>query len=93
MHYQRNTGSAALGETGTLPTAGNQGYVQASVSMKYNFHTISLTDVALQASKRSKEFLVDVLEAEYNGAKEDMRRQLSRQGYGFKQILNPWCNL
>jgi hypothetical protein len=50
--------------------------------MKYNFHQISLTDVVLQGSKRSKEFLVNVLESEYDGAKNDMQRQLSRQGYG-----------
>lgn len=82
VHYGRNIGSAAGGESLTLPTAGNQQYVQASIPMKYNFHQISLTDVALQASKRAKEFLVDLLESEYNGAKEDMKRQLSRQGYG-----------
>jgi len=83
VHYLRNIGSAAGGETVTLPTAGNQGYLQANVTMKYNFHTVSLTDVALQASKRSKEFLVNALESEYNGAKEDLQRQLSRQGYGY----------
>jgi hypothetical protein len=44
--------------------------------------------VSLQASKNSKEFLVNVLESEYNGAKEDMQRQLSRQGYGIKQIFS-----
>jgi len=82
VHYGRNTGSAAGSETITLPTAGQQAYMQGSVEMKYNFHTISLTDVALQASQRSKEFLVNVLESEYNGAKNDMQRQLSRQGYG-----------
>ena len=82
VHYGRNIGSAAGSETVTLPTAGNQTYVQASIGMKYNFHTVSLTDVALQASQRSKEYLVNALESEYNGAKEDMQRQLSRQGYG-----------
>lgn len=50
--------------------------------MKYNFHTISLTDVVMQASKRSKEFLVNALDSEYKGARDDMQRQLSRQGYG-----------
>jgi hypothetical protein len=82
LHYDRNIGSAAGSETVTLPTAGNQQYMQASVSMKYNFHTLSITDVALKASGRSKEFLVNVLESEYQGAKDDMQRQLSRQGYG-----------
>lgn len=82
VHYGRNVGSAAGSETITLPTAGNQKYTQATISMKYNFHQISITDVALQASKRSKEFLVNALESEYNGAKEDMQRQMSRQGYG-----------
>ena len=81
VHYLRNVGSAAGSETLTLPTAGNQGYMQANIPMKFNFHQISITDVALQASKKSKEFLVDVLQTEYNGAKDDMQRQLSRQGY------------
>lgn len=87
VHYGRNIGSAAGSETLTLPTAGQQAYIQANIPMKYNFHTISLTDVALQSSKKSQEYLVDVLESEYNGAKEDMQRQLSRQGYGIKQIF------
>lgn len=82
LHYDRNIGSAAGSETLTLPVAGRQKYLQANVPMKYNFHTISLTDVSLKASQRSKEFLVNVLETEYNGAKNDMQRQLSRQGYG-----------
>lgn len=82
VHYGRNIGSAAGGESLTLPTAGKQSYIQANIEMKYNFHQISLTDVVLQASKRSKEFLVNVLESEYTGAKNDMQRQLSRQGYG-----------
>ena len=65
--------------------------------MKYNFHQISLTDVVLQGSKRTKEFLVNVLESEYDGAKNDMQRQLSRQGYGIKRLLTrlliPSCAL
>lgn len=81
VHYGRNIGSAAGTETVTLPTAGNQKYLQANIPMRYQFHQIAITDVVLQASKRSKEFLVNVLESEYNGAKEDMQRQLSRQGY------------
>ena len=82
VHYGRNIGSAAGSETLTLPTAGQQANIQATIPMKYNFHQISLTDVVLQGSKRSKEFLVNVLESEYDGAKNDMQRQLSRQGYG-----------
>ena len=86
VHYKRNVGSAAGSETVVLPTAGSQGYLQASVPMKYNFQTVSLTDVVLQSSKRNKEFLVNALDSEYKGAREDMKRQLSRQGYGTKQI-------
>jgi hypothetical protein len=82
VHYGRNIGFAAGSETVTLPVAGNQKYLQGSIPMKYMFQTVSLTDVALQASKKSKEFLVNVLESEYNGAKNDMQRQLSRMGYG-----------
>ncbi len=80
-HYDRNVGGAAGSESFTLPIAGNQQYLQGSIAMKYNFHTIQITDVAMKASARSKEFLVNALESEYNGAKNDMQRQLSRQGY------------
>lgn len=82
LHYDRNVGSAAGSETVTLPYAGYQQYLQGSVTMKYNFHQISITDVALQAAKRSKEFLVNQLDGEYTGAKNDMQRQMTRQGYG-----------
>lgn len=82
VHFGRNIGYAAGSESVTLPTAGNQRYLQGSVGMKYLFHTVSLTDVALQASKRGDEFLVNLLDSEYQGAKDDMQRQMSRQGYG-----------
>jgi len=82
VHEGRNTGSAAGSESFTLPIAGEQQYTQATITMKYNFQQVALTDVALQASKRSKEFLVNALESEYKGARNDMQRQLSRQGYG-----------
>jgi len=80
-HYARNIGTAAMGETDTLPTAGYQRYVQGNIPMKYNFHQMSITDVALTASRKSKEFLVDVLESEYQGCKDDMARQITRQWY------------
>ena len=84
VHSTRNIASAAGGETIVLPTAGQQGYVEAVIPMKQNFHQVSITDYALQAGKNSKEFLVDLLQSEYDGAKNDMQRQLSRQGYGDK---------
>ena len=81
-HYGRNVGSAAGSETVTLPNAGYQKGIQGNITMKKNYHTIELTDFALEASKNSEEYLVNLLEDEYNGAKNDMQRQLSRQGYG-----------
>lgn len=82
VHPYRNIGHAAGSESVTLPTAGQQGYEEAVIPMKLNFHQISITDVALQAGKNSKEYLVDLLQSEYDGAKNDMQRQISRQGYG-----------
>ena len=71
-----------MAETDTLPTAGQQQYEQLSVAMKFVFQQISLTDVALTASKKSKEFLVDVLESEYQGAKKDLIQQIQRMWWG-----------
>ena len=82
VHYGRNVGTAAGSETITLPTAGNQKFKQATVSMKYNFAQISLTDVVLEASKSNLAYLVNALDAEYEGAKNDIARQIQRQWYG-----------
>ena len=82
VHYGRNVGSAAGTEFMTLPTAGKQAYKQANIPMKYNVHQIAVTDVSLRASEGKKELLVSVLEAEYEGAKMDMARQITRQAYG-----------
>lgn len=82
VHYARNIGSAAGGESITLPSAGRQSYLESVIPMKLNFHQVQLTDYAIQAGKNSKEYLVDLLQGEYEGAKNDMQRQLSRQGYG-----------
>jgi len=79
VHSSRNIASAAGGEAITLPTAGQQGYTEAVIPMKLNFHQVAITDYALQAGKNSKEYLVDLLQSEYDGAKNDMQRQLSRQ--------------
>lgn len=82
VHPFRNIGHAAGGENLTLPTAGQQGYLEAVIPMQLNFHQIGISDYALQAGKNNKEYLVDLLQSEYDGAKADMQRQLSRQGYG-----------
>mgnify|MGYP001571949718 CR=1 FL=1 len=82
VHYGRNIGTAAGSETITLPTAGNQKFKQATVAMKYNFGQLSLTDVVLEASKSNLAYLVNALDAEYEGAKNDMARQIQRQWYG-----------
>lgn len=82
VHYGRNIGTAAGSETITLPTAGNQKFKQCTVSMKYNFGQVSLTDVVLEASKSNIAYLVNALDAEYEGAKNDMARQIQRQWYG-----------
>jgi len=83
LHYKRNVGSAAGSDVLTLPTAGAQGRIQANVEIKKNYQTISISDAVIQASQKGEEFLLDMLDGEYKGAREDMARQLSRQGYGY----------
>lgn len=80
-HNGRNISSASGTETMTLPTAGNQGAVQGAVSMKYHFAKIAISDVSLKASQKGGEFLANLLNTEYEGAKNDLKRQISRQLY------------
>ena len=82
LHYARNQGVGARGETGLLPTAGNQGYVNLTIPYKYNHARIQLTGPAIKQSMTSEGAFEHVVDAEIKGAVKDMARDISRQLFG-----------
>lgn len=83
LHTTRNeaAGDGRL-ESGTLPTAGKQGYANAIVPAKYLYSRISLTGPVIAATKSNKGSFLRALDAEMKGVAKDTRRAFNRQLHG-----------
>ena len=77
-HYQRNSGVGAGSET-TLPTAGEQGYVNPYGNVKYNRARIQVSGPTMEASKNDKGAMVKALESEVSGATRDLKKEINYQ--------------
>lgn len=81
-HTSRNEGVGARSETGTLPTAGQQGWTDLKDTIKHNYGVIKLTRFAIRLSNRNEGAFLKLLEAETKGLVKDIRKDVNRQGYG-----------
>lgn len=80
IHRSRNTAAGiARPEGGTLPTAGQQGYVQASVPVKQLYSRINVSGKAIAATKSNKGAFLKALESEMKYVMTDTKRSLNRQ--------------
>lgn len=79
VHTGRNSGVGARGESGTLPTAGNQQYQESRISATYQYGRIQLSGVVLKAGKNA---FAEAMATEMDGVTKDLVVDLSRQGWG-----------
>jgi hypothetical protein len=82
LHTSRNRGRGSRGDAGTLPVAGQQGYADAIVPIKYHYSGIEISDGAIEASTSNEGAFLNLLNAETKGCAEDMRKDMQRQVYG-----------
>ena len=82
IHVARNRGRSAISDGGTLPTAGTQSYVDATVGIKYFVQGIELTDQVIKQSETNEGAFVRAMTAEIEGATTDLRKDINRQVYG-----------
>lgn len=80
IHRTRNN-AAAIGraEGGTLPTAGQQGYVRAIVPIKQLYSRINVSGKSIAATRSNKGAFLKALEAEMKYVMTDTKRGLNRQ--------------
>ena len=80
VHRTRNN-AAGIGraEGGTLPTAGQQGYVQALVPVKQLYSRINVSGKAIAATRSSKGAFLKALESEMKYVMTDTKRSMNRQ--------------
>lgn len=82
LHVKRNSGVGARGAGGTLPAAGNQGYAEERVPLRYNYGRIEIDGPTMRAMKSDKGSFVRALDSETKGAVTDLRRDVNRQLFG-----------
>ena len=82
LHVSRNSGVGARAEGGTLPTAGNQGYAESRVTLKYNYGRIQINGPVIRAMKSDTGSFTRAVDSETQGVVQDLKRDYNRQLFG-----------
>lgn len=82
LHYGRNEGVGARAESASLPTAGQQGYKEAIVPMKYLYCPIEITGQTIKASRSNEGAFLRAVDSEMKGATRDLKSSMNRMLYG-----------
>ena len=77
-----NGGIGAGSETGELPTANGNNYVQLKSTLKNLYGTLEISDKAIRASANNNGAFVDLLSAEMEGLLNSSKFNLARMLYG-----------
>jgi hypothetical protein len=82
IHVKRNSGVGARPDGGALPIAGNQGYAEERVPLKYNYGRIQITGPTIRAMKSDRGSFTRAVDSETKGVTSDLRRDVNRQVFG-----------
>lgn len=81
-HTKRNESGTATVEGGLIPLPGQQGYEDFNDVIRHFYKQIEITGYAMEISDRGVGRFLNLLEGETEGAINDARFDLNRQGYG-----------
>lgn len=82
LHVSRNEGTGARSDGGALPTAGQQGYKDCIVPMRYLYHRIQITGPTIKAARNNEGAFIRAIDSEMRGAERDLRSSMNRQVFG-----------
>ena len=82
LHTARTGGIGSRAELGALPTSGSQGFARAVWNLTHHYGRLQVSGVAMAQSKSNIGSFLEVLKAEMDGLKNDLRRDLARQVWG-----------
>lgn len=82
LKVRRNSGVGARAESGTLPTAGNQGYVDQRVGLHYNYGKIKVSGPLIRSGRTDRGSFARPIESELDGVTTDLKKDVNRQIYG-----------
>lgn len=82
VHGNRSSSTRAVAELGTLPAAGQQGYLKPEVTTREIVHTIKLSRKVIKAARSNRGAFVRAVKSEMAGAEENLPNDVCRQLYG-----------
>lgn len=82
VHVKRNHGIGARLEMEQLPTAQNQGYASARVSLAYLYGAVRLSGQTMELAKTNGQAFASVLDQEMEGLQTDVAKDMNRQVFG-----------
>lgn len=83
LHTGRNEGVGARQEMQDLPTAGQQGYTEERVPLRYNYGRIQISEQVIRASRSDSGSYVRQLDAESKGIVNDLKMDVNRQLWNY----------
>lgn len=82
LHKNRTGGIGSRAESAALPASGNQGFARAVYDLSQHYGRIQVSGVAMAKTKANIGSFLDVLKAEMDGIKNDLKKDLARQVWG-----------
>lgn len=82
LHTRRNSGIGARNEMEALPSAGQQGYAAARISLRYLYGLVRLSGQTMELADKNYQAFASALDQEINGLTNDLRKDQNRQVYG-----------
>ena len=82
LHNLRSGGLGARGELETLPSAGAQGYAQASYDLAYHYGRAQVSGQAIHKTRSSAGAFLTAIKSELDGLRDDLALDFARQVYG-----------
>ena len=82
IRTSRNHGMGSRLENEALPNARTQGYASAQVNLSYQYGSIHLTGQTFELAERNPQTFASALQAEVDGLKEGLAKDMNRQVYG-----------
>ena len=82
IKIKRNSGIGYRAEGGQLPAAGQQGYAEVHVPLRYGYGRVRYTGQLMELAQTNTQAFTSAVEAENEGLKDDLVKDSSRIFYG-----------
>lgn len=91
INTNRNHGVGARAELGALPTAGQQGYSEQRVTLRYNYGRIQISGPTIRSMGSDRGSFTRAVQSETQGVVRDLKSDVNRQLFGTSNGVIATC--